>query len=99
MKIRNFETNIEYIKEVLKTPYHFFDVASSNKDLIVLIFESNDGAQSRKRFTGDSMVSAVNEALLYIENEIRHGTFKDPRQKEDVIEDKETTDKKDKNKK
>jgi len=93
MKYSTLVENIRYIKKVLKTPYHFFTVSNTNKDLIILILESKDGFYSRKRFTGDSIVSAVKEAFLYVENEIKNGTLKDVNEKDEKKKQENTEEK------
>jgi len=83
MKYDTLIENIRYVKKVLKTPYHFFTLSNTNKDLIVLVLESKEGFSSRKKFTGDSVISTVKEACAYVENEIKNGYLKEVEEKED----------------
>jgi len=68
--------NLRYIKKVLKMPYHRYDTSTVNPALTILIIEDKDA--NRRSFSGRSMWNAAEEALMYIQNEIKMGSLKEP---------------------
>ncbi len=64
---------MRYIKNVLKTPYHFFTETSDKG--VLLRLENNK--ECKYSFKGDTIVQATQEAEAYIKQEIEAGSLKD----------------------
>jgi asparagine N-glycosylation enzyme membrane subunit Stt3 len=86
MKFKTLNDNLHYVKKVLIAPYHFFTFSPKNTKLIILTIEDKSG--KRYQFTGPSIWSTVEEAYLYIVNEIKAGTMKDIQEKTSKKESK-----------
>jgi len=61
------------IKNILKTPYHFFTVTSDKEVLLRL----EDSKECKYSFKGYIMIEAIKEAEAYIKQEINAGSLKE----------------------
>ena len=68
-----FIKRMDYIKNVLKTPYHFFTVTTDKR--VMLRLETTD--ECKYSFLGSTMINAIIEAETYIAQEIEAGSLKD----------------------
>ena len=75
MKRAKLNDKINFIKKVLRTPYHFLSFTSEK--LILLVLEDKKG--KRFTFNGTTICNAVETAEKYVEDEIAAGQFKEPK--------------------
>lgn len=68
-----FVERMRYIKQVLKTPYHFFTETSDREVLLRL----EDTKECKYSFKGSIIIEALKEAEAYIKQEIEAGSLKD----------------------
>ncbi len=78
MKRTRLIEKLRYVKEVLKTPYHFFHYTDSN--MIKVIFENKSG--KHYSFSSYTMFTAITEAENYVKTEINAGALKDVKENE-----------------
>jgi len=87
MKIIKLSDALQFVKNTLKAPYHFYQM-TDNK-MIVITLEDKYG--KRYTFSGTTIFNSVENAVAYIETEISAGSLKDPRiQKEKTKKEAET---------
>lgn len=84
MKYTTLNENLRYIKKVLRKPYSIFTFSPKNTALIILTVEDKKGI--RLQFTGASIWAAVEEAYLYVTNEIKAGSLKDIEVKKEELQ-------------
>jgi len=92
MKYIKLSDALQFVKNALKTPYHFYQM--TDHKMIVITLEDKSG--KRYTFTGTTIFNSVENAVGYVEAEISAGSIKDPRKEKQKKE--ETKEEKDKSK-
>jgi len=88
MKIIKLSDALQFVKNTLNAPYHFYQM-TDNK-MIVITLEDKYG--KRYTFSGTTIFNSVENAVAYIESEISAGFIKDPRKETVKNEKKEEKD-------
>lgn len=75
MKQIKLNDKIKYVKQILRTPYHFFYVGQKS-NLVGIRYEKRNG--ENYSFTGESMLNAVDISENYVTTEVKAGNLNGP---------------------